>query len=128
LYSTNSASSGKAEVAKLRRGKRTNGTLLAAGPLLELEAKLNERLEIYRDTTPDSDATKMLAFVKRELTSALQKARNVETFLSIAEVAETIRRPQSTITRMCRDRGESIGARKVAGVWQIDWPTFSASM
>jgi hypothetical protein len=81
-----------------------------------------------RDVAPHSDAVATLEFLRRELQKALKTAQEIRTFVSVNQAARIIGRPESTLTRMCRQRGAEIGARKVSGVWQIHWPTFEASI
>jgi hypothetical protein len=73
---------------------------------------------------PNSDTAFALESVERSLALAVEHAGTVRVFLTVAELHVVTGRPLSTLTRLCRLHKGAIGAVKVAGAWQIHWPTF----
>jgi hypothetical protein len=98
--------------------------LLSAAPLHELLSKLRADHAVMARLTPNADAVATLGVIVSDLASAIARAADVNVFMTIEEVSRMTGRPESTLTRLCRDHGAKIGAAKIAGAWSIHWPTF----
>lgn len=73
---------------------------------------------------PGSEAITALESVTRDLAHAIEDARQGAVWVTTDYVSATTGRPRSTISRLCREQGEAVGARKLEGAWMIHWPTF----
>lgn len=87
----------------------------ATGPLLELVSELLEDARRQYDRT----AVTVLVGVRARLVEALEKAIELDRWISVRQAASIARRPEGTVRYWCRER--LVVARKV-GVrdWEID--------
>ena len=98
--------------------------VLSAAPFVTLLDRLKCELAAWEARAPHSDLTACLRSLVRDLSEALELARNTSVYVTIEALAEIVNRPVSTLTRLCRKHGAAVGAIKVEGVWSIHLPTF----
>lgn len=89
--------------------------IAATGPLLALLAELLEDTRRQYDRT----AAAVLVAIRARLVEALEKAVELDRWISVREAAVIARRPEGTVRYWCRE--ELVVARKVgARDWEID--------
>lgn len=92
--------------------------LLAAAPIIAVSEELDRQLGELRLVAPTSDATAALTLYGDKLSAAIQRARQIELFISAEQAALILGRSVSMITYLCRTG--ALNAKKVGGTWQID--------
>ena len=92
--------------------------LLAAAPIISVSDELDRHVEDLRRLAPASDATTALTLYRDKLTVAIQRARQLELFVSAEEASVIIGKSASMITYLCRTG--ALKAKKVGGTWEID--------
>ena len=92
--------------------------LLAAAPILAVSEELERQVGELRRVAPSSDATSALALYRDKLAAALQRARQIDLFVTTDVAATILGRSASDVTYLCRTG--AIRAKKVGGVWMID--------
>jgi hypothetical protein len=92
--------------------------LLAAAPILAVSEELERQVGELRRVAPSSDATSALALYRDKLAAALQRARQIDLFVTTDIAATILGRSASDVTYLCRTG--AIKAKKVGGVWMID--------
>lgn len=106
-----------------RRGDNSSH-ILSAAPFVTLLNRLKSELAAWEARAPHSDLTTCLRSLVRDLSAALELARNTSVYVTIDALAGVVNRPVSTLTRICRKHGVAAGAIKVEGAWSIHLPTF----
>jgi len=106
------------------RTSRPAVKLLSAAPLHQLLTQLRSDHATMVRFVPHGDAAETLRVIVAELSAAIERASDISIFMTIEELSETTGKPESTLTRLCREHGAEIGAAKIAGSWSIHWPTF----
>ncbi len=99
---------------------------LASAPLLSLLADWENEQRLVARRTPNSDYAEVLRTITDDLAKAIDKAARVDSWVSIQQLSELTTRPTSTLTRLCREQRQLVGAKKVCGSWMIHLPTFMA--
>jgi hypothetical protein len=102
----------------IRAGSLDPPKLLAAAPIIALSHELDRHVSDLRRLAPTSDATNALTIYRDKLTLAIQRARQLELFVSADQAAMVLGRSASMITYLCRTG--ALKAKKVGGTWQID--------
>jgi hypothetical protein len=92
--------------------------LLAAAPIISVSDELDRHVEDLRRLAPASDATTALTLYRDKLTLAIQRARQLELFVSAEQASVVLGKSVSMITYLCR--AGALRAKKVGGTWQID--------
>lgn len=92
--------------------------LLAAAPIISVSDELDRHVEDLRRLAPASDATTALTLYRDKLTVAIQRARQLELFVSAEEASVILGKSVSMITYLCRTG--ALKAKKVGGTWEID--------
>lgn len=92
--------------------------LLAAAPIVALSEELTRHVSDLSRLAPASDATTALTLYRDKLAAAVQRARELELFLSAEAAALILGKSISAITYLCRTG--ALKAKKVGGTWQID--------
>jgi hypothetical protein len=92
--------------------------LLAAAPIISISDELNRHVEDLRRLAPASDATTALTLYRDKLSAAIQRARQLELFVSAEQAAMVLGKSVSMITYLCRTG--ALNAKKVGGTWHID--------
>ena len=92
--------------------------LLAAAPIVAVSQELDRHVGDLRRLAPASDATTALTLYRDKLTQAIQRACQLELFISAEQAAVVLGKSVSMVTYLCRT--EALRAKKVGGVWQID--------
>jgi hypothetical protein len=92
--------------------------LLAAAPIISVSDELGRHVEDLRRLAPASDATTALTLYRDKLTLAIQRARQLELFVSAEQAAIVLGKSVSMVTYLCR--AGALRAKKVGGTWQID--------
>ena len=92
--------------------------LLAAAPIVAVTDELIRHVSDLSRLAPASDATTALTLYRDKLTAALQRARELELFVSAEAAAVVLGKSISGITYLCRTG--ALRAKKVGGTWQID--------
>lgn len=95
--------------------KLAESEIAATGPLLALLAELlDDARRQY-----DRNSAAVLVAVRARLVEAMEKAVELDRWVSVREAAGIARRPQGTVRYWCRER--LVVARKVgARDWEID--------
>ena len=92
--------------------------LLAAAPILAVSEELDRQVGELRRVAPSSDATSALTLYRDKLAAALQRARQIDLFVTTDIAAAILGRSASDVTYLCRTG--ALRAKKVGGVWMID--------
>jgi hypothetical protein len=92
--------------------------LLAAAPIVAVSDELARHVSDLSRLAPASDATTALTLYRDKLAAALQRARELELFVSAEVAAVVLGKSISGVTYLCRTG--ALKAKKVGGVWQID--------
>ena len=92
--------------------------LLAAAPILAVSEELDRQVGELRRVAPSSDATSALTLYRDKLAAALQRARQIDLFVTTDIAATILGRSASDVTYLCRTG--ALKAKKVGGVWMID--------
>jgi hypothetical protein len=92
--------------------------LLAAAPILAVSEELDRQVGELLRVAPSSDATSALTLYRDKLSAALQRARQIDLFVTTDVAATILGRSASDVTYLCRTG--ALKARKVGGVWMID--------
>ena len=92
--------------------------LLAAAPIIAVSQELDRHVDDLRRLAPASDATTALTLYREKLTTAIQRARQLELFVSAEHAALVLGKSVSMVTYLCRTG--ALQAKKVGGTWQID--------
>jgi hypothetical protein len=98
--------------------------LVSAAPIVELIDQLQQEHDALSRRAPDSELAACIGSVVKDLALALERAGEVDVFLTVEEVWELTGKPTSTVRRICLTHGQAAGATKVQGSWMIHWPTF----
>lgn len=101
-----------------RSAARETPRLLAAAPILAVSEELDRQVGELRRVAPGSDATSALTLYRDKLALALQRARQIDLFITTDLAAEILGRSPSDVTYLCRTG--AVKAKKVGGVWMID--------
>ena len=105
----------------LRHVDSARGTyVLASTPLITLLERWETELRILTQRLPRADITATLTTCHEELANAMQAARDTTLFITVDDAARIANRCRSAMTRLCRAHGNTIGARRIGGVWSID--------
>jgi hypothetical protein len=97
---------------------RSSPKLLAAAPIIAVSQDLERHVADLRRLAPTSDATTALSLYQDKLKVAIQRACQLDLFISAEQAAVILGRSVSMITYLCRNG--ALRAKKVGGVWQID--------
>lgn len=92
--------------------------LLAAAPIIAVSQELDRHVNDLRRLAPASDATTALTLYRDKLTTAIQRACQLELFVSAEHAALVLGKSVSMVTYLCRTG--ALQAKKVGGTWQID--------
>lgn len=92
--------------------------LLAAAPIVAVSEELSRHVSDLARLAPASDATTALTLYRDKLAAALQRARELELFISAEAAALILGKSISAITYLCRTG--ALKSKKVGGTWQID--------
>ncbi len=92
--------------------------LLAAAPIVAVSQELDRHVADLRRLAPASDATTALTLYRDKLVEAIQRARQLELFISAEQAALVLGKSVSMVTYLCRSG--ALRAKKVGGTWQID--------
>ena len=92
--------------------------LLAAGPLVALSDELCRHVADLARLAPTSDATTALTLYRDKLASALQRARELDLFVTADVASVILGKSVSMVTYLCRTG--ALRAKKVGGTWEID--------
>jgi hypothetical protein len=92
--------------------------LLAAAPIVAVSDELTRHVSDLARLAPASDATTALTLYRDKLAAALQRARELELFVSAEAAAMVLGKSISGVTYLCRTG--ALKAKKVGGTWQID--------
>lgn len=92
--------------------------LLAAAPIFGVYQELDRHVKDLRRLAPASDATAALTLYRDKLSVAIQRARQLELFVSAEQASLVLGKSASMITYLCRTG--ALKAKKVGGTWQID--------
>jgi hypothetical protein len=101
------------------------GRLLAAAPLIALLERLAAEHRSVTSRAPNSDFASILASLRSDLSRAIDAARKIDLWATVEQLHDLTGKPTSTLTRMCRKHGATIGAHKSEGLWMIDLPVFT---
>lgn len=104
--------------------RRKDQCLISRAPLDDLATKISEEIVQLNRRAPHCEIGVVLNTVLRDLRIALDRAAEIDLWMSVEEVAKLTGRPTSTITRICREQGIAAGASKHKGVWMIHWARF----
>lgn len=99
--------------------------LIARAPLQTLIETWESDLKVIQRCSPSSDGAHVHRRILAELRSAMDAAQNSVPELSVAEVAEHMRMPTSTVANICRNYGKEVGAVKRYGKWWITLEEFA---
>lgn len=102
----------------------TSAQLLSAAPLVAVLQRLKKDLDGIAARAPQSDVAFCLKSVVDELARGMKEAEDIAVCVTIETLAKVTGRPESTLTRICRNNGAKCGASKVHGAWSIHLPTF----
>ena len=92
--------------------------LLAAAPLVALSDELSRHVADLARLAPTSDATTALTLYRDKLASALQRARELDLFVTADVASVILGKSVSMVTYLCRSG--ALRAKKVGGTWEID--------
>jgi hypothetical protein len=98
--------------------------LIDATPIRVVLAQFRDDLKCHQQYDAEGAVAKTLQSTIRTLECALRDAEEREVFVTTARAAELSGRAESTVSRLCRDKGKLVGARKVEGSWTIEWKVF----
>lgn len=106
--------------------RRKDQHLIARAPLDYLATEIADEIVQLNHRAPQCEIGAVLGTVLRDLRIALDRAAEIDLWMSVDEVAKLTGRPTSTITRICREHGLAAGASKHKGAWMIHWGRFEA--
>lgn len=92
--------------------------LLAAAPIIAVTDELDRHVNDLHRLAPASDATVALTLYRDKLMVAIQRARQLELFVSADQAATVLGKSVSMVTYLCRTG--ALNAKKVGGTWHID--------
>lgn len=92
--------------------------LLAAAPIVAVSEELSRHVGDLARLAPTSDATAALTLYRDKLAAALNRARELELFVSADVASLVLGKTVSGVTYLCRTG--ALKAKKVGGTWQID--------
>ena len=95
--------------------------------LREWQGDISRLTRLYSESSRPSDLQLYMRLAK-ELTAALEQARNIEVFGSVEDAARIAKRPKSTVRRWCARYEDRCGASLEGGVWRINLPVFAKFM
>jgi hypothetical protein len=98
--------------------------LIVADAAVSLVEQWNAELVVLRRRSPTSDAVRTLTDCIRELVDAINAGHTLTVQLTIVEARTISHIPVSTLRWLCKNKPESIGARKREGIWYIDRSQF----
>lgn len=95
--------------------------------LQEWQGDIGRLSRLYSESSRPSDLQIYMRLTK-ELTAALDEARNTHVFGSVEDAARIANRPVSTVRRWCARYETACGASREGGVWRINLPVFAKFM
>ena len=96
----------------------TQARLLAAAPILAVSEELTKHVSDLARLAPTSDATTALTLYRDKLQAALNRARQLDLFVSAEVASVVLGKSVSMVTHLCRTG--ALSSKKVGGTWQID--------
>lgn len=101
------------------------GRLVAIEPFVTLLEMWEHEAALVCARLPDSEYASMVRSFRTELLRTVEKARHAELWVSIDRLSELTGKPKSTLRAMCTKHGKEMGAKKMAGTWNVYLPTFN---
>jgi hypothetical protein len=93
--------------------------LIASEPLEAFRNSVRSELAALKRWAPSSDVAQTLERFVSRYELALTESRTTRAIMTVDEAHAVFGRPRSTISYLCRTKGDEVGARKIDGVWQI---------